>query len=310
MTTKAKYVVGLMLLCLTALTAQTGWRYDFSPAGNFPNANYSVPIGLSLTHIVGYYSVAGANNAYIQTGASFVDAAPPGSVTSYLSAINREGVAVGGFCSSRGGCNPEAGAQGYRYDSRTGKITAVVFPQTGAATTAYGINDSGTVVGGYCPNAVVCPQGLFNPASDGFILQKGVYSTLNFPGAQATSAFAVNNADTIVGYYLINNTGPHAFLYQSGTFTTIDFPGSGYTLATSINNFGVVAGLFSSSTGVHGFIYSNGTFTQVDKPGAISTSISGINDRNQAVGLWYPTVGFDNFKAVPITGSAHPSVAP
>ncbi len=305
---KGRYTFGVLLLCLTALTAQTGWHYQFTPAGNFPGATSTIPLAISLSHVVGDYQVPGGVHAYIQTGSSFINAEPSGSLDSYLSGVNAHGVAVGGYCPN--GCNPETGQYGYTYDYGTGKIRKITFPMTGAATAAYGINDTGMIVGGYCPNTSVCPQGLFNPASDGFIYQKGTYTTLDFPGAQDTTAFAINNAGTIVGYYVINNTGPHAFLCQNSTFTTIDFPGSGYTLATSINNFGVVAGLFSNSTGVHGFIYSNGAFTQVDKPGAISTSISGINDRNQAVGLWYPTVGFDNFKAVPITGSVQPSIAP
>src|SRR5258708_2147971 len=163
MKSKVRYVFGLLLLCLTALTAQTGWHYKFSQAGNFPGAYYSVPLGVSLTHIVGYYAVSGANNAYVQTGNSFVDAAPPGSITSYLTAINRKGLAVGGFCSSPGGCNPEAGAQGYTYDSRTGKIRTIAFPMTGAATTAYGIHHTCCIVGGYVHHKPVCPHSPVSP---------------------------------------------------------------------------------------------------------------------------------------------------
>jgi uncharacterized membrane protein len=284
---------------VTALVAQAGPQYRFSLAGNFPNSNYTIALGVSLRHIIGYYSVPGANNAYVQTGTAFVDAAPPGSITSYLKGINRLGLAVGGYCTTPGGCNPEAGEHGYAYDFRTGKMKTIDFPMKGASTTAYGINDSGVIVGGYCPNSVSCPQGPFNPTSDGFIEDKGVFTTLNFPGAQATSCYAINNAGAIAGIYLINSTGPHAFLSQNGKFTTIDFPGSGYTFATSINNLGVVAGLFSSSTGVHGFIYYNGKFTQIDKPGATATEVSGNNDRNELVGVWNPTIGTENFRAVP-----------
>lgn len=299
-----KYVLGVVSLYLTALAGQTGWHYKFAPAGNFPGAYYSVPLGVSLHHIVGYDAVPGANNAYIQTGQTFVNAAPPGTVTSYLTAINRYGVAVGGYCDK--GCNVEAGAHGYTYDLRTGKTRTVDFPLAGAATTAYGINDAGTIVGGYCPNNAVCPSGLSNPASDGFVETNGVFTTLNYPGAQATSAFAINNEAMIVGFYLVNNTGPHAFLYQNGKFQNIDYPGSGYTIATAINNLGVVAGTFSSPTGVHGFTYHKGTFAQIDEPGTVTTGVTGINDRNDLVGTSNLKVGFENFKAVPGGGSGQP----
>jgi probable HAF family extracellular repeat protein len=295
---------GAVLLCLTVVTAQAGWRYQFSAAGNFPGATATVPLAVGLLHIVGEYQVPGGVHAYVQTGNLFVKAEPSGSLDSYLSGVNRHGVAVGGYCPK--GCNPETGQSGYTFDSKTGRIQIIVFPMTGAATTAYGINDLGTIVGGYCPNNNVCPSGAFNPATDGFVDANGVFTTLNYPGANATSPFAVNNAGTIVGFYTINLTGPHAFLYQNSTFTTIDFPGSGYTLATSINNFGVVAGLFADSTGVHGFTYDKGTFTQVDKPGALSTGVSGINDHNELVGTWNTLTASETFKATPIKGPEQP----
>jgi probable HAF family extracellular repeat protein len=229
---------------------------------------------------------------------------PPGSKTSYLTGINRYGLAVGGYCP--GGCDPETGQLGYAYDVVTGKIRTISFPERDTASTAYGVNDAGVVVGGYCPEALVCPQGLFNPTNHGFIDVNGVYSTLDYPGAQATSAFAINNAGTIVGFYTINNTGPHAFLYQNGAFATIDFPGSGYTVATAINNSGAVAGLFSSSTGVHGFVYFNGSFSQIDRPDATSTAVTGINDHNELVGTWNPTIGQKNFRAIPVAVPAQP----
>ncbi|HVI09646.1 MAG TPA: hypothetical protein VND65_15260 [Candidatus Binatia bacterium] len=295
-----KFAAILLLLAVAVLALQKAADYRFAPAGAFPSSNYTIPLGVSDDHIVGYYSTTGANNAYVQMGTTFVDAAPFSSVTSYLTSINKQGTAAGGYCPR--GCNEEAGAHGYTYDVTTGKMNVIDFPLPGAATTAYGINDAGTVVGGYCPSATSCPQGAFNPASDGFVEKAGTFTTLNYPGAQATSAFAINDPGVVVGYYLISNTGPHAFLYESGKFKNIDFPGSGYTIATAINNHGVVAGLFSSSTGVHGYTYSNGTFTQVDKPGAVSTAVTGINDLGELVGTFNKTIGQENFKAVPATG--------
>jgi probable HAF family extracellular repeat protein len=302
MNTRMKYSFALVLLCLTAVIAQTGWHYSFFSAGNFPGATYSVPLGVGLSKTVGYYVSSTKNDAYVQTGASFVDAAPPGSFTSYLTGINRQGVAVGGYCAAQGGCNPETGEQGYSYNSNTAKIQTIVFPMSGAASTAYGINDMGVIVGGYCPNNNVCPSGQSNPTDRGFVDNHGTFTTIDFPGAQATSAFAINNAGTIVGFYVINNTGPHSFIYKNDTFTTIDFPGSSYTVATAINTLGEVAGLFASSTGLHGFVFYNGSFAQIDKPNATGTSVTGINDRNELVGGWWPTIGFKNFKAVPVAG--------
>jgi probable HAF family extracellular repeat protein len=302
-------VVGTLLFGFGRLSAQVTSQYQFSTAGNFPGSIYTVPLAASLTHIVGDYLLpAAGTHAYIQTGRTFLAAEPSGSASSYLSGINSHGVAVGGYCTTPGGCNPQAGEHGFAYNFHTRTTRTIDFPMGGAATVAYGINDTGMIVGGYCPNSLSCPEGLFNPASHGFVDDRGVFTTLDFPGAQATTASAINNAGSIVGYYLINNTGPHAFLYKNGTFTTIDFPGSGYTVATAINTLGAVAGLFANSTGLHGFIYFGGSFTQIDRPNATGTGVTGINDRNQLVGLWYSTVGFENFKAFPVAPAATGSI--
>ena len=303
MKNKANYLIALVLFSTTALVAQTPWHYKFEQAGSFPGAYYTTPLGLSSYHIVGEYDAANGVHAYIQTATSFITAEPSGSLESYLSGINSYGTAVGGYCPQ--GCNPETGQHGYTYDLKTGKIEVIDFPVTGAATAAYGINDSGVIVGGYCPKAVVCPQGAFSPASDGFMDNNGTFTTIDFPGAQDTTAFAINNSGAIVGYYIINNTGPHSFLYQNGRFTNIDYPGSNFTLALAINKFGVVAGYFTTTSGaLHGFTYSKGIFSQIDRPNSPGgTAVTSINDLNDLVGVWYPLTGFgQTFKAIPVTG--------
>jgi probable HAF family extracellular repeat protein len=302
-----RYTLALLVLCLAAFAAQTSVQYKFYPAGNFPGAVTTAPLACSREHIVGYYQVTGGLHAYIQTGTSFKTAEPAGSSDSYLSGINGHGLAVGGFCPQ--GCNDYSGQYGYTYSYKTGKMQTISFPLKGASTTAYGINDEGTIVGGYCPNALSCPQGAFSPASDGFMETNGVFITLDYPGAQDTSALAVNNSGAVVGDYIINNTGPHAFLYQNGTFTNIDFPGSNFTVASGINNYGVVAGFFTTTAGaLHGFTYSNSTFTQIDRPDSPKGSgVNGINDRGDLVGLWYPSIGFPKtFKAIPVAGPELP----
>ncbi len=281
--------------------AQAGWNYDFYPTGDFPGAVATVPLAIRKNQIVGDYQVTGGGHGYVQTAKAFITAEPSGSKDSYLSGINVHGLAVGGYCPL--GCNPQTGQHGYTYNTRTGTVYSFDFPLKGAGTAAYGINDFGMIVGGYCPKSPVCPQGLFNPTAHGFVDDHGVFTTLDFPQAQDTSAIAINNSGVIVGYYVINATGPHAFLYENNTFTTIDFPGASYTLATSINNSGVVAGLFADASGLHGFVYRKGKFTQVDKPGATGTAVSGIDDHDRLVGSWYPSTGFPPpFKAVPEKG--------
>ncbi len=146
MTNRVRCAFVVLVLCLTGLLAQTGWHYKFSVAGNFPGATYTVPLGVSAEHIVGYYVTPILHGAYIQTGTMFANVSAAANSTAYLSGINSLGTAVGGYCP--GGCNNTAGAYGFTYDLKTGKVLTVSFPLAGASTAAYGINDLGTIVGG------------------------------------------------------------------------------------------------------------------------------------------------------------------
>jgi hypothetical protein len=76
--------------------------------------------------------------------------------------------------------------------------TEIAFP--GAPNTAaFGINDSGVVVGLY-GNAGSGPYG-FAVGSRGFILQKGLYSPLDYPGAATSFPIGINDTGQIVGVY-------------------------------------------------------------------------------------------------------------
>src|SRR4029077_8355746 len=84
-----------------------------------------------------------------------------------------------------------------------GVFTAINYP--GATDTqAYGINDSGDIVGTYRDTA-----GL----NHGFLLSKGTFSTIDFPGAGSTSARGINSSGDIVGTFA---PGGHSFLFSKG----------------------------------------------------------------------------------------------
>jgi uncharacterized membrane protein len=300
---KVRGFIGAAVVVLVLGTVQaTVSLYKFSRAGNYPGAYYSVPLGIGRHQIVGYYSARKGNLGYIQTGKDFITVNPHHSITSHVEGINNYGVAVGGYCP--GGCNMQAGVHGFKYDN--GKLTNIDYPLPSTTTTANGINDTGDIVGGYCPDYNSCPTGQESPAIYGFLLKHGVYTTLSYPGAQVSQASAINNAGEIVGIYLINNTGPHSYLYKGGVYTTIDYPGAGYTVAYAINNSSVVAGVYGDQSTTHGFTYANGKFTQIDDPGGNGTAVNGINDRGEIVGIRSLTLGFDNFKGVPLYAPPDP----
>jgi probable HAF family extracellular repeat protein len=206
---------------------------------------------------------------------------------------------VGGFCDD--GCNPMTGTHGFTYDH--GTFTTIDYPNLpkGSSTTAYGINNLGQVVGGYCLKSSNCPDGIAGTPTHGFLDDHGVFTTLDYPGAVATGAAAINDTGAIVGIYDIGLTGPHAFLYQNGFYANIDFPNSNFIVATAINNDGIVAGYYTTTSGYeYGFEFQNGKFTTIEVKGATGTSLNGLSDAGVIVGFWNNGVTEGNFKGIPI----------
>src|SRR5262249_26502582 len=121
----------------------------------------------------------------------------------------------------------------------------------------------------------------------GYVLEKGVYRTVDFPGAQNTRANDINTAGDLAGSYVddgsYNNTGgsngtkEHGFIYRGGVFTTIEFPGASYTEVWRISDHGQVLGRYQSGNrGTHVFLLTlaNGTFLSIDYPDAATTATS------------------------------------
>jgi probable HAF family extracellular repeat protein len=293
----------LAVSCTAGLAVEAAQQYTFSTAGNIPVAfSTTTPIAVNLEHIVGYYTGPGLSNPYIQTGSLFIMPVPKKATSGYLSGINRHGVAIGGYCTN-GGCYSLHADRGYTYNFTTGKIRTFNVPFKGQTTVAYGINDSGDIVGGYCQGPSGCPPGVVLAPTHGFLFSNNKYSTMDYPDplAVGTSCNAINNAGTIVGWYTTDQA-EDGFIYQNGTYSLLDFPGAlGGTFPMAINNSGVVAGFFQEADGnSHGFTYQNGTFTQVDVPQALVTGVSGINDAGVLVGSYLDIHQvFHNFKAIP-----------
>ncbi len=154
-------------------------------------------------------------------------------------------------------------------------------------TVAYGVNNSGQIVGGENANG---------GTSNGFLSSGGTYTTFNVTPSSTAGSIAegINSSGQIVGLNLANGTG---FLLSAGTFTTITVPGSdsGTTNAIGINDSGQIVGTFLKGGVEYGFLLSGGTYTTIAAPGATTTVAYGINNSGQIVG-WFTgsggTLGF------------------
>jgi uncharacterized membrane protein len=160
-------------------------------------------------------------------------------------------------------------------------FTTIDFPGA-LLTEATGINSSGQIVGFYNISGI-----------RGFLLNGGVYTSIDFPGAGvSTWCEGINDNGDIVGWYIApGNANPQGFLMQGGVFTTLSFPGATSTSPYGINNAGEIVGEYSTGVGVHGFTYQSGTYTDVTVPGATYTQLRGINNVGDIVGYFAKSAG-------------------
>ncbi|MGB9071859.1 MAG: hypothetical protein WCC22_04255 [Terriglobales bacterium] len=206
------------------------------------------------------------------------------------------------------------------------------FPRSTASTT-YGINKKGDIVGGYGPippplyfettgyslkgntyrtlaypgAAYSAPYGIndkrvivgfYDFFGDqnfrGYQYKGSEFTNIDYPGAPVTGPLAINNSDEIIGIYFDSTDTQHGFTLKNGLYTSIDVPNSYDTEPRGINSKGVIVGDYYDFNNIqHGFIYQSGQFTTVDYPGTTNTVLSGINDAGQIVG----TYGDDTFVA-------------
>jgi hypothetical protein len=172
-------------------------------------------------------------------------------------------------------------------------------------TMAFGISNTGTIVGIY--------------DSSGFILNNGIYNSINYQGASDTYVQGINNAGTIVGTFF-NSTGAYGysssggintvlnsyyaygindagtivgsangmsgFSLTNGTYTILNHDGATVTYAYGINNGGTIVGGYSINGVGYGFSFSNGAYSSLTYPNASGTSAMGINDSGTTVGMY------------------------
>lgn len=156
-------------------------------------------------------------------------------------------------------------------------FTTIDVPDATTNWGAYGINDSGDIVGTYQD-----ATGRYR----GYLYAGGVFTTIDF--LNSTYANGINNSGDIVGYGI----GPwyHNFLYSNGIFTTIDVPGVGPTTnwgAKGINDLGSIVGSYGDDTGRPGFLYTGGEFTAINVPGAVEWTVPfGINNSGNIAGTF------------------------
>lgn len=217
--------------------------------------------------------------------------------------INNRGDVVGNYADDNG-----AGPSHGFLLSKKGVLTTLDFP--GASdTTAFGINESGTVVGQW---DILDSNGNII-VTHGFTWDGSNFTQVDYPGSANSSANSINAGGELVGEWDDAVIGHGLIRTQKGKFTSYDVPvaGATYTQLDDIGTKGSLVGLYFDADGAaHGFLQAGKTFTTIDYPGAVTTTVWGINNSGQMVGSHYGSDGIPHgYMATPVA-LTEPASAP
>jgi uncharacterized membrane protein len=127
----------------------------------------------------------------------------------------------------------------------------------------------------------------------GFVLNKGVFTTIDAPGAEGGTVInGINVFGWLAGTSFDASGAAHAFFENKGYFTPLNPPFSSQSQAGFINTLGQVAGSYldrSENLRSRGFIWRNGTFITFREPDDEATGGTvafGINDFGEVVGAY------------------------
>src|SRR5262249_40640364 len=125
----------------------------------------------------------------------------------------------------------------------------------------------------------------------GFLLSRGTFTTIDFPGTTITQLLGINSRGDIVGRscpFLPCGRGAHGFLLSRHEFTTIHVAGAlDETHAWKINHRGQIVGGYAGADGKnHVFLLRKGEFTTIDFSVTISLDDGGISPGGDIVGFY------------------------
>jgi uncharacterized membrane protein len=150
----------------------------------------------------------------------------------------------------------------------------------GPRSVAWGMNDTGKVVGSYEPGGLL---------DRGFLWNGSSFTDLMVPGSLSTQARDIDSSGRIVGWSVDAARFQHGFELVGGHYTAFDVPGSASygTRVFGTNDHGWLVGAYGdASSARNGFVFDGATTYRVDIPGARWTEVYGINDQLTMVGAW------------------------
>jgi len=125
------------------------------------------------------------------------------------------------------------------------------------------------------------------------------YTTVDFPGAAATTLAGINDDGQIVGFYRDTAGKTHGFVRRGEMYTSIDYPGAAWTNARGIGPAGEVLGAYrmpgEPDFNQHGYRFGrDGIFSKIDFPGHVSTVPVRLLKDGTIVGCYHDAAGMDS----------------
>jgi len=210
------------------------------------------------------------NSATSQTTTLNLGIKSKDSVT--VSAINAGGTVAGSFYTKK------FVYTGFTVNGST--VTQLSYPHA-KETRAFGLNDSGTVVGLYFSGAV-------GDTVYGFSYSGGSYTPLASPSCtEATFPLFITNGGLIGGECEASGASV-GFTLSGSTYSFYTYPGAVFTQLLGAGPGGELIGDWNSGgeSPWQGFIYLGGTYYPINVPGATTTLISAINASGSLTGTY------------------------
>jgi probable HAF family extracellular repeat protein len=236
--------------------------YGINATGQVTGLSY---LSTTYTYSCGYpvrTCTAHPFHAFLYSNGQMTDLGPLGGHTSLGNAINLSDQVAGWADTSSGVVNATLWTGGKSLD------VGALAPLAGSSSVAYGVNDSGQVVGAWGTNASSRP----------FLYSNGTVTALPEPSDFTTSgceARGIDNNGQIAGICADANGNGHLVLWSNGTVTDLGSVGSIDGVedieSMSMSSNGQIAGWAATGTA---FVYSNGRITSPSNfwPNAINAS--------------------------------------
>lgn len=263
-----------LLACVAALPGYAaGITYSFQQV-SYPGDTFTNLLGINNSgEISGFHGAVTASGFTLTLPNNFTTQNFPGSASSMAVGINSFG--------STGGIYVDNAGTTHGYTDIGGTFSTVDAPGT-AFNQILGINDTNETAGYTSTD----PAGATLQMADSQM--GGVFTNINslLPANFNSQATGLNNAGTVVGFYMPTTASSIGFLDTAGAISTIDPFASAFTQALGINNMGEIVGFYVDAGNFqHGYTDINGNLATIDPPGSVSTTINGVNDRGQIVGF-------------------------